>query len=113
LQALQLMNDTQHFEAARSLAERAIAEGGSTDDDRIVWLYRTVLSRRPAAEELALVRKSLERQREIYLADSNAADKAIRVGESSPKGAAPAGEIASWTMIANLMLNLDETVCRN
>jgi hypothetical protein len=113
LQALQLMNDTQHFEAARALAERVIGEGGSTDDSRIAWLYRTVLSRRPASEELAVVRKSLEKQREIYRGDSSAADKAIRFGESSPKGVAPAVETAAWTMIANLMLNLDETVCRN
>ena len=47
LQALQLMNDAQHFEAARALAERLLAEGGSTDENRIAWLYRTVLSRHP------------------------------------------------------------------
>jgi hypothetical protein len=115
LQALQLMNDTQHFEAARALAERALAEGGSDDDSRIIWLYRTVLSRQPASEELALVRKSLAKQREIYTYNANptAADKAIRVGESAPKNVAPPEETAAWTMVANLMLNLDETVCRN
>src|SRR6185436_7971234 len=63
LQALQLMNDTQHFEAARALAERLIAEGGSTDESRIAWLYRTVLSRRPLAEESELVSKALAKQR--------------------------------------------------
>jgi hypothetical protein len=113
LQALQLMNDPQHFEAARALAERAIAEGGSTDDSRITWLYRTVLSRRPAPDELRVVNKSLENQRQAYRGDSSSADKAIRVGESSPKGVAPPEETAAWTMVANLILNLDEAVCRN
>src|SRR4029078_7251287 len=49
LQALQLMNDTQHFEASRALAERVLAEGGKIDDSRITWLYRTILSRPPTA----------------------------------------------------------------
>jgi len=51
----------------------------------MIWLYRTVLSRQPAADELAVIMKSLEKQRVIYGADSAAADKAIHIGESSPK----------------------------
>ena len=88
-------------------------EGGSTDESRITWLYRTVISRRPAADELELVAKALQKQRDVFKADPNAAKKAIEVGESSPKNVAPAEETAAWTMIANLVLNLDETVCRN
>jgi hypothetical protein len=113
LQALQLMNDTQHFEASRALAERLLAEGGSTDEARIAWLYRTILSRPPLAEESALISKALTKQRDVYRADIKAAEKAIEVGESSPKKIAPADETAAWSMIANLVLNLDETVCRN
>jgi hypothetical protein len=113
LQALQLMNDTQHFEAARALAERLLAEGGSDDDSRIGWLYRVVLSRPACDEELELVRQALAKQRAIYEADATAAEKAIHVGESVPKNVAAATETAAWTMIANLVLNLDETVCRN
>jgi len=113
LQALQLMNDTQHFEAARALAERIIAEGGETDESRINWLYRSVLSRRPAADELAVMTKSLAKQRDIYRADASAAEKAIHTGESAPKGVASPVETAAWTLIANLILNLDEMVCRN
>jgi hypothetical protein len=113
MQALQLMNDTQHFEAARALAERTLAAGGATDEGRITWIYRTVLSRRPAAEELELVTKALQKQRDVYRADLDAAKKATNVGESVPTNVAPADETAAWTMIANLVLNLDETVCRN
>jgi hypothetical protein len=113
LQALQMMNDTQHFEAARALAERIITTGGETDESRIAWLYRAVLSRRPTAQELEVVGKSLQKQRELYKADPAAASKAIHIGESSPKNVAPPEETAAWTMVANLILNLDETVCRN
>jgi len=59
LQALQLMNDVQHVEAARALAERALAEGGKTTDERITFLYRTLLSRRPDVDELRLVAANL------------------------------------------------------
>ncbi len=55
LQALQLMNDVQHLEAARALAERALCEGGTTPEDRIAFLYRTVLARRPTADETRIV----------------------------------------------------------
>ena len=113
LQALQLMNDVQHFEAARGLAERVLAEGGATTEERIAYLYRTVLSRRPDADETNLVRGAWERQRALYDANPEAAHQAIHVGESQPKNVASPPETAAWTMIANLILNLDETVNRN
>ena len=113
LQALQLMNDVQHFEAARVLAERVLSEGGKTTDERVTFLYRLVLSRKPDADELRLVAAALAKQRELFAADPDAAKKAVRVGESKPKGDAPDVEVAAWAMIANLVLNLDETINRN
>jgi hypothetical protein len=113
LQALQLMNDVQHVEAARALAERALTEGGTTTDERFTFLYRTILSRRPDADELRLVRANLAQQRELYRADPSAARKLVATGESKPRGVAPADETAAWTMVANLLLNLDETLNRN
>ncbi|HEY1186877.1 MAG TPA: PSD1 and planctomycete cytochrome C domain-containing protein [Gemmata sp.] len=113
LQALQLMNDVQHFEAARALAERAISEGGATTGARITFLYRTVLSRKPDAEEVRLVTAALEKQRALFAANPAGAKKVVTAGESKPKGAAPDVEVAAWTMVANLVLNLDETVTRN
>src|SRR5262249_43453640 len=51
LQALQLMNDEQHFEAARKLAERMMVEGGKTPAERIGFAYRVILSRTPEPVE--------------------------------------------------------------
>ena len=56
---------------------------------------------------------ALDRQRNLYRADPAAAKKLVALGESKPKGVAPADETAAWTMIANLVLNLDEVVTRN
>jgi hypothetical protein len=113
LQALQLMNDVQHFEAARVLAERVLSGGGKTTEERIKFLYRTVLARKPDADELRVVAGALAKQRDLYAADRDAAKKAVRVGESRPKGAAPDAEVAAWAMVCNLVLNLDEVVTRN
>lgn len=113
MQALQLMNDVQHFEAARALAERTVAEGGKTVDDRIAFLYRTVLARSPNADELVIVRAAHDAQRKDYQSDPESAKSAIRVGESPIRSKATPVELAAWTLTANLILNLDETVTRN
>lgn len=113
LQALQLLNDVQHFEAARALAERTLAEGGTADPGRLRWMFRTVLSRSPDDQETTMLANALARQRQLSQADPAAAGRALRVGESLPRNLAPAPETAAWTLVANLVLNLDETLTRN
>lgn len=113
LQALQLMNDVQQFEAARALAERLLTEGGMAPADRIAYGYRLVLSRRPAPEEAAIVQTLLEKELARYQQNPEAARKVIRTGESLPKAGLAEPELAAYTLVANLLLNLDETVTRN
>lgn len=113
LQALQLMNDVQHFEAARALAERVLSEGGKTTEERITFLYRTVLSRKPDADELRLVAAAFAKQRKLFAEDPEGAKKVVHAGESKPKGVASDADTAAWTMVCNLVLNLDEVVTRN
>ncbi|HAB16086.1 MAG TPA: hypothetical protein DCE44_06520 [Verrucomicrobiales bacterium] len=113
LQALQLMNDVQHFEAARALAERMLVEGGSTPQERLTFGYRTVLARLPSTDELAIVSKALNQHLARYSADAEAAKLVITVGESRPTAQLAAPELAAYTLTANLLLNLDETVTRN
>ena len=113
LQALQLMNDVQHFEAARALAQRMMLEGGKTPQERIAFAYQTILSREPAAEESAIVQQAYEIHLAKYRLNPEAAKKAIHHGESKPHADLPQPELAAYTMIANLLLNLDETLNRN
>ena len=113
MQALQLLNDTQHFEAARALAERVLAEGGADDASRLRWLFRTVLSRAPDEKETGLLTDALAQQRYHAQSDAKAAEQVVGAGESKPKRLSPAPETAAWTLVANLVLNLDETVTRN
>ena len=113
LQALQLMNDVQHVEAARALAERMMTEGGVAPGDRIALAYRVVLGRPPEAEESDIVRRQLAAHLARYAADEPAARKLIGHGESKPRADLPPAELAAYTLVANMILNLDETLNRN
>jgi hypothetical protein len=112
LQALQLMNDVQHYEAARAFAER-LMKGAASPEDRIALAYRTVLSRRPTAEETAAVSELFQKQLAKYQAAPAEAKKAITFGESKPDPALNEPELAAWALVCNLILNLDEAVVRN
>ncbi len=113
LQALELMNDVQHYEAARALAERILREGGPTTPERLNYGFRTVLARTPTDRETTIACGALEKHLARYQGDPAAAQAAISNGESKPDPNLPAPEVAAWTLVANLLLNLDETVTKN
>jgi hypothetical protein len=113
LQALQLMNDVQHFEAARAFAQRLITEGGATARERVDFAYRVVLGRGPADEEAAILLGALEKFAAKYQRDPAAAKQAVHIGESTPRAGLAEPELAAYTLLANLILNLDETLNRN
>ena len=107
------MNDVQHFEAARALAQRLMLEGGATAAERIALGYRIVISRKATKEEIAVVEDALAKYLAKFQQDPEAAKKTVHNGESKPKADLPEPELAAWTLVANLILNLDETVTRN
>jgi hypothetical protein len=112
LQALQLMNDTQHVEAARGLAARLAREApDSAARVRLAW--RVVVSRLPEPDEEKSAVAFLERMLARYGADKEAAGKLVRVGESPVPAGIPEPDLAACTMLANLVLNLDEAINRN
>jgi hypothetical protein len=110
LQALTLMNETQYVEAARNLATRAMLRGGMTTDERIAYAFRLSTSRRPTEDEVAVLREVYEQQLVEYKASPEAAMKLISIGESPRQEQADPAELAAWTMVANLIFNLDESV---
>jgi hypothetical protein len=113
LQALQLLNDTQHFEAARAFGAKMIAEGGATPAERIKFAYRATLSREPDATELQVVQTVLDQYIGRYQQDAAAAKAVVSVGESSRPSGMNDADLAAYTLIGNLILNLDEAVTRN
>jgi hypothetical protein len=112
LQALLLLNEPQYVEAARALAERALHEGGSTAEARLGYLFRQATGRTPDHAEVLELLSAYNDHRNAYGSDLEAAKKLIAVGESKPDAALDPSELAAWTMVANLVLNLDEVISK-
>ena len=112
LQALVLMNDPTYIEASRKLAERVLREGGSTPEDRITFAFRLPLTRKPRAEEVAVLNRILTEQLAHYRSNPDAATKLLAVGESPRDEKLDQTELAAWTTVASVILNLDETVTK-
>ena len=112
LQALVLMNDVQFFEAARKFAERLIHFGGEDFDERLTYAVRSILARKPTDTERQSVRRLYETYYEDFGKDAEAATKLLAAGESSRDESLDARELAAWTMVAHLILNLSETVTK-
>jgi hypothetical protein len=109
LQALTLMNDVQFFEAARAMAQRSLKAGGP-EDARLGQLFRSATSRQPSAQELAVLKRALNQHLQDYRAKPDQAAKAIANGESKADPSLNPSELAAWTLLANLVLNLDESL---
>jgi len=112
LQALQLMNDVQHFEAARGLGQRAMTAAAGRDE-RVDYIFRSVVSRGAANDEKRVVNDFFEKQLTRYRAAPEEAEKAIQFGESKPDADLNPAELAAWSLVANLVLNMDEAIVRN
>lgn len=110
MQALMLMNDPQFFEAARAFAERTLKEAGETPEARIAYLFETATARLPKPKEKTLLLETFQAHYQELAANPEAAKVLIAVGESEPDETLDAVEVAAWTMIANLILNLDEVM---
>ncbi len=110
LQALLLLNETQYVEASRALAERTMKEGGAAPDERSAHLFRLATGRKPDSTETAVMLEAYRIHLATYAKDEAAAKKLIAIGESKADAKLNAGELAAWTMVANLVLNLDEVI---
>src|SRR5207249_1457395 len=109
LQALVTLNDPVYVETAQALARR-LAQGGATPADKARFGFRLCLARPPRDAELQrLVGLYDEARAEL----ANANEKAVQLA-TNPLGPAPkdadATDLAAWTVVANVLLNLDETV---
>jgi hypothetical protein len=112
LQALFLMNEPQCFEAARHLAQKAIREGGATPEERAAWMLRRCALRAPTSQDVADLTGVYRAQREGFAKDPEGAKQAVSAGDLPPDGSIEPAELAAWTMVANLILNLDEVVTK-
>ena len=109
LQALNLLNDPVFFEAAQGLAARVLAEApGDEFSDRLTYVYRLCLSRKPSSREADRLSTYFEQQRKIFLADHRARTEAasFHAPNAEPE------EAAAWVSVSRALMNLDEFITR-
>ena len=108
LQALVTMNDPVYVEASQALARRIVAEGGATAKERAIYGFRRCLARPPSDAEATRIVSLFEEAKKRYSADPKRAQSMA----TEPLGPAPQGadvpELAAWTVVGNVLINLDE-----
>jgi hypothetical protein len=115
LAALTGLNEPVFVEAAQALALRLWREGGASDESRIDFAYRLCTARAARPAEQAAVRRLLTEARgRLQRGELSATEVAFppRLKAADlPVDATPA-ELAAWTLVARVMLNLDETLTK-
>ena len=112
LQALTLLNDPIFVEAARKLAERVMTEGGKSPDARLTLAFRLATGHSPNERELNILRDALGKMLAAFQKDDAGARRLIQVGAAKSDSSIPAAELAAWTAVANIILNMDETITK-
>jgi hypothetical protein len=69
-------------------------------------------ARTPVPRERAVLLNSLREFRSTYRQDQESASKLLTVGETKADSSLPRGELAAWTTLASMILNLDETMTK-
>jgi hypothetical protein len=112
LQALVTLNDPVYVEAAQAFGRRMFKEGGATVESRLTYGFRLCLARPPSQKELVRLETLFTRAREGFAkAPADALKLATEpLGELATGQNAP--EMAAWTLVGNVLLNLDETFAK-
>ncbi len=111
--ALVLLNDPSYVEAARALAARILGNGANDDNQRVRWAWRQVLGREAESSEAGLLASLLQKHRAEFAADPKAAEALVSVGIAPRPQNADVAELAAWTSVSRVLLNLNETITRN
>jgi hypothetical protein len=113
LQALVLLNDPQFVEAARGLARRAFREGGPSLPDRITLVFRSMTGRRPSSRELATLESLYCEELDEFRSGRSDPNKLLQVGDAPRDLSLDPLECAAMTVLAQALLNYDETVTKH
>src|SRR5262249_42135399 len=110
---LTTLNETVFMDAARALAARVLKEGGKTDDDRLTYAFRLCISRPPSSDEKAELAALLEKQRKRVAEGSlNPMEVATGKKDGTPPDGLKPDQLAAYTIVSRVLLNLDETITK-
>lgn len=112
-QALVLLNDPTYVEAARAFAARILGENHGSLEQRITWAWQQTLQRDPSVDEMRMMSALFEERLASYRGNANAAADLLKVGLSPAPANFDQAELAAWTHVARVLLNLHETITRS
>ncbi len=112
-QALVLLNDPTYVEAARSFGLRILTSTNGTLRQRLIWAWQQALQRNPTPDEMIALQRVYEKQRDAYSADHAAAEALLKTGNAPVPEGCDHVELAAWTHVARVLLNLHETITRS
>lgn len=110
LQALVTMNDEQFVEAARLFAERILIEGGDTFESRLNFAFNLATARSADTLRTNVLKEFHDRQLKIYQDQPDRAKELLSIGDFPRDENLNPVDLATWTMTASAILNLDETL---
>ena len=87
-------------------------EGGNCIESKISYAFRLATARAPTEEELSVISRLFTGQQEAFRYDRAAADQLLSVGPFTPRPELDRAELAAWSTVASLILNLDETITK-
>ena len=115
LQALVSLNEPIFVECSQALARKTLAEGGKTDQERITYAFRRALARTPQPDELqeltALLNKEKQRMADGWVSAPEVATGVSAAPKDLPPGTTPT-QLAAYTLVSRVLLNLDETITK-
>ena len=111
-QALVLLNDPAYVEAARAFAAR-ILQTEKDPAQRIIKAFALALQRQPSALEMKTLIELLAKHTDDYQKDPAAAEALLQTGAALTPANLNKSELAAWTHIARVLLNLHETITRS
>jgi hypothetical protein len=115
LQALTTLNETLFLECSRALALNTLERGGQTDTERMNYAFRRCVARRPTDQELAVLLGLLHKEAgKFSAADARPWELAANDPANPPKlpDSVEPAQAAAWTVVARVLLNLDETITK-
>ena len=109
LQALTLLNDPAYFEINIGFARRILKEGQGSDVEKLRFAFRLCLARNPDIDEAKILSDLLKHEMTAFTKDPAQAETLLKGRETD---GLPVTELAAWTIVARVLMNIDETITR-
>ena len=111
LQALTLLNDPAYVEMAAALAVRIATVEAASPRERVEYAFRVCMSRLPSSDEVNHLLAVYEQELQRFSGNPKTAEKVVP--RSAEQAGVPTEQLAAWFTIANILLNLDETITKS